>query len=97
MEAKEKLTEKIALEEVVEEVARWRQTRVKRGAMPEGLWEKTVKAAEQFGIAKTALALGLNSSAVKRRFHGTTKQKPNDFIELERLRTSLTQKVSRHG
>ncbi len=46
---------------------RWRRTRKGRSHIPEPLWASAVKAAGQYGLAKTAWALRLDYYALKKR------------------------------
>ena len=55
------------LEGVRRRFEHWRQTRVGRARIPEQLWSAAVKAAEAYGIHRTARTLRLNYHALKKQ------------------------------
>jgi len=50
---------------------RWRRTRETRSRIPEALWASAVKAADTYGIHRTARALRVDYYALKKRVEGT--------------------------
>jgi len=67
MESKERSVEESKLERVVEEIRRWRETRTKLGAMPEGLWNEATEVARVLGVYPVMKACGLNYQALEQR------------------------------
>ena len=49
---------------------RWRRTRETRSRIPEALWASAVKAADTYGIHRTARALRVDYYALKKRVEG---------------------------
>jgi len=63
----------------------WRQTRKGRPRIPEPLWASAVKAADKYGLYRTARALGLDYNMLKKRVK--TASSPEEeavatFVEL---------------
>ena len=55
------------LEQVHQRLERWRKTRKRCSSIPDGLWAAAVELARQYGVNKTARALGLDYYSLKRR------------------------------
>ena len=59
------------IEQVQHRIEHWRETREKRTAMPEPLWEAAIFLARAHGIHQTARALRLSYESLKRRVVAT--------------------------
>ncbi len=55
------------LGQVQQRVEEWRETRAKRGAMPEELWSAAVAAAEKHGLWRASRVLRVNYGDLRRR------------------------------
>jgi hypothetical protein len=55
------------VERVRQRFERWRRTRKKRSPIPERLWQAAVQIAGNYGVNKTARALGLDYYGLKKR------------------------------
>ena len=77
------------LEQVRGQFERWRETRGRRGRIPERLWQAAVRVAKEHGTDRTARALRLNSASLKRRLNGTAARRaaaeasPPTFVEVD--------------
>ena len=60
------------LEQVRQRLERWRKTRKRCSSIPDALWASAVELARQYGVNKTARALGLNYYSLKRRLESGT-------------------------
>ena len=60
------------LEQVRQRLERWRKTRKRCSSIPDGLWAAAVELARQYGVNKTARALGLDYYSLKRRLESGT-------------------------
>lgn len=60
------------LEQVRQRLERWRKTGKRRWSIPDALWASAVELARQYGVNKTARALGLNYYSLKRRLESGT-------------------------
>lgn len=76
------------LDELSEQIERWRQTRKRRRPMPEQLWQAAASLSKQLSIQQVSKALGLNYGALKKRVYPQDKDRPVNkhtptaFIEL---------------
>ena len=74
------------VEEVRTRLEEWRQSRQKRGAIPEELWSAAIEVARRDGLGRTATALRLDYGKLKRRMiaaDGVEKKTPSpSFMEL---------------
>ena len=64
----------VRLARLQERFGKWRQTRKFGTKIPERLWTSAAKAAASYGVSQTALALGLDYYALKKR----VEQSPSD-------------------
>ena len=64
----------VRLARLQERLAKWRQTRKFGTRIPERLWTSAAKAAVSCGVSQTAIALGLDYYALKKR----VEQAPSD-------------------
>jgi len=77
------------LEQVREQFELWRQSREKRSAIPDALWQAAINLCQDTSISKISSTLRLNYAVLKQRFHayGTNHQVPcitaPSFIELD--------------
>jgi hypothetical protein len=55
------------MEQVSRHIERWRETRAKRGRMPERLWEAAVALAREHGVYATSQGLRLNYDSLRAR------------------------------
>jgi len=60
------------LEQVRRRLECWRKTRKRCSSIPDGLWAAAVELARQYGVNKTARALGLDYYSLKRRLESGT-------------------------
>lgn len=76
----------LTLNQLSEQIERWRQTRKRRRPMPEQLWQAAASLSKQLSIQQVSKALGLNYSALKKRVYlqdqPVNKHTPAAFIEL---------------
>jgi hypothetical protein len=75
------------LEEIQEKFAIWRSKRVRRGPVPEKLWEAAVGLAKDHPPGRIARILSLNYGALKRRIQaqergGCAMEQAHHFVEL---------------
>lgn len=88
------------LEEFVEDLNRWRNSREKLGPLPEALWEEAGRMARVFGIGPTATAAGLNHARVRARAEGIQKTKAkataSPFVQLPTLAINGSSTSSGH-
>ncbi len=66
------------LGDVQSQFERWRQSRKRGTRIPETLWQAAVEAAEEYGVSKTAQALGLDYYGLKKRV-----ESPDEISESE--------------
>ena len=59
------------LSDVQSRFERWRRGRKRGTRIPEALWRSAVEAAGEYGVSKTAQALGLDYYGLKRRLEST--------------------------
>ncbi len=77
-----------ALDRGREEFARWRGVRRRGARIPQRLWALAVRLAGEHGVSRTALALGLDYYALKRRLEaaagqeGEARRSGSGFVEL---------------
>ena len=79
----------IGLEQTRRRIARWRETRLYRGAaMPAALWAAAIALARQHGLATTARALRVDYGSLKKRRDatGTDRVASPAFVELPAVR-----------
>ena len=72
------------LESVVRQFEHWRETRGKRGRIPEALWALVPPLMEQYGHNEIASALRINHAQLKQRALyplSANQQKPALFVE----------------
>ena len=62
------------LERVCRRFERWRRTRTGRSRIPDTLWSSAVKAAQQYGLHRTAQTLRLDYYALKKRVEAVTSR-----------------------
>jgi hypothetical protein len=67
MDSEGRSTERAQLEQVRQDIHRWRQSRPKLGRMPDPLWAEAAALAKVLGVYRVARALGLNFVALRRR------------------------------
>lgn len=78
-----------SLEKVQERFEAWRQSRVKRSAIPDVLWQAAVDLCREHPISKVSSTLRLNYAELKYRVHVFSVSHPapciaeSNFIELE--------------
>jgi hypothetical protein len=76
------------MEQVRQRIEHWRETRARRGRMPERLWEAAVALAREHGVYATSRGLRLNYDSLRARVRGRRPQrrssKPREaaFVEL---------------
>ena len=73
------------IEEVLARFEQWRQTRQGKTRIPEELWSAAVTAARRDGVSRTAAALHLDGSKLKRRMvasDSVPRKAPSGFVEL---------------
>lgn len=86
-------TTEVAIEHVHARFDQWRQTRQKRGAIPDELWSSAVKLAGELGVYKVARSLSLNYASLKKRFNQpsprihTEIEASSSFIEIPIMTT----------
>lgn len=68
-----------AVEGLQKRIMEWRETRTKRGAMPESLWSEAARLGRRYGVSSVSRNLGLDYHGLKRRAQGT---KNGDNAEL---------------
>ncbi len=56
-----------SLEQVRQRLERWRKTRKRCTSIPDALWAAAVELAREYGVNKTARALGLDYYSLKKR------------------------------
>ena len=61
-----------SLEQVRQRFERWRKTRKRCSSIPDALWAAAVEIAREYGVNKTARALGLDYYSLKRRLESGT-------------------------
>ena len=79
----------IGLEQTRRRIARWRETRLYRGAaMPAALWAAALALARQHGLATTARALRVDYGSLKKRLDaaGAGRVPSPAFVELPAAR-----------
>ncbi|MBW2459471.1 MAG: hypothetical protein JRI68_33570 [Deltaproteobacteria bacterium] len=64
-----------AARQVLEGVEQWRETRAKRGPMPEALWAAAVSLAQADGVYRTSRLLRVNYEALKGRVERLAHEK----------------------
>ena len=75
------------LEKVQEQFEAWRQSRIKRSAIPDVLWQAAVNLCQEHPISKVSSTLRLNYAELKHRVHVFTVSHPapciaeSNFIE----------------
>jgi hypothetical protein len=67
MGRKKQKTNTRAVEQLSQRIEHWRKTRLRRGRMPEELWEAAVEIAREHGVHATAASLRISYDALKRR------------------------------
>lgn len=77
----------LTLNQLAEQIERWRQTRKGRRPMPEPLWQAAASLSKQLSIQQVSKALGLNYGALKKRVYPQDQPvnkptPPATFIEL---------------
>ena len=83
-----------AVAKLCERISRWRETRKKRTAMPEELWQEAAKLGREFGIYPVARELNLHYGRLKQRVHGGPSSKiavhsvSPGFVEIPKWDTS---------
>lgn len=55
------------IEALRQDVDRWRETRAKRGRMPENLWTRATELARRYGVTVVAQHLGVHHTRLKKR------------------------------
>lgn len=60
------------VEPLRKQIERWRQTRPKRSAMPEVIWQAAAKLAREHGVYAAAQALGLSYGSLRTRAEAAT-------------------------
>jgi len=76
------------LENILEQFEAWRQSRVKRSAIPDALWQAAVNLCQEHTISKVCSTLRLNYADLKHRVHVCAVNHPiqcmtpSNFIEL---------------
>ena len=81
------------IEEVRTRFEQWRQSRQGRTPIPDELWAAAAAVARRDGVNRTAAALHLDGSKLKRRMveasnAGSSKKRPPAFVELTALANS---------
>ena len=77
------------LKKVQEQFEAWRQSRVKRSAIPDALWQAAVNLCQEHTISKVSSTLRLNYAELKHRVHVCTAGQAapcmtaSNFIELD--------------
>ena len=77
------------LEKVQEQFEAWRQSRVKRSAIPDALWHAAINLCQEHPISKVSSTLRLNYAELKYRVHVFSVSHPapciteSNFIELD--------------
>jgi len=71
------------VKKVMGRVERWRETREKRGAMPEALWDQAAAVARRHGVWAVSRALRLNYECLKRRAARRKKDRAGGFVEVD--------------
>lgn len=77
------------LEKIQEQFEAWRQSRVKRSAIPDVLWQTAVNLCQEYPISKVSSTLRLNYAELKYRVHVFAVSHPapciaeSNFIEFE--------------
>lgn len=59
----------LTLNQLSEQIERWRQTRKRRRPMPEQLWQSAASLSKQLSIQQVSKALRLNYTALKKRVY----------------------------
>ncbi len=90
MSRKQRATPTARMEQVRQRIEHWRETREKRGRMPERLWSAAVELARKHGVYATAQGLRVNYDSLSARVsaQGVTRQRRSvkargaTFVEL---------------
>lgn len=64
------------LEELRKRIEQWRQTRLKRGRMPEQLWFEAAEFARRLGPCPVSRALGIGYRSLQQRIGGPRRSRP---------------------
>lgn len=71
---------------------KWRRSRTRGERIPERLWSRAVRLAEQRGVSPTAIALGLDYYSLQGRLPGTSTS--NGFLELSGAQLGVSRESS---
>lgn len=87
------------IQELLEKIEHWRNTRIKQGPMPEDLWQQAVSLARIHGIYAICRDLHLNYEALKKRVEQAPieeNENTGNYGEFVELNANLFAKTENH-
>ena len=81
MTIKEQQAQEATLKDVRKQFEQWRQTRKKRGAIPDNLWEAAIELSKRHSPHKVSQTLHLNSSDLSKRIEQSRSKQVSEATE----------------